>query len=55
VLAFVVAPVYFPSVTTIVLPLLVVHVRLEVVGFVAVNWAATAVADFAPSIPWATA
>ena len=41
-------PVYFPSVTTIVLLLDVVHVRLDVLAPVAVNVPATALAFFAP-------
>ncbi len=49
------APVYLPSVTTIVLPSVVVHVRVEVLPAVALNVPATAFALFAPSIPFATA
>jgi hypothetical protein len=48
-------PVYFPSVTVIVLPSVVVHVRDVVVPADAENVAATAFAVFAPSIPCATA
>ena len=48
-------PVYLPSVTTIVLPSVVVHVRLAVLVPVAVNVPATALALLAPSIPSATA
>src|SRR5439155_25662794 len=48
-------PVYFPSVTEIDLPSVVVHVRVVVVPADAENVAATAFAVFAPSIPCATA
>src|SRR3954453_14945005 len=48
-------PVYFPSVTVIALPSVVVHVRDGVVPADAENVAATAFAVFAPSIPCATA
>jgi hypothetical protein len=47
--------VYFPSVTTIVLLLDVVHVRLDVLAPVAVNVPATALTFFAFPIPSATA
>ena len=49
------APVYLPSVTTIVLPSVVVHVRVDTLDAVAVKVPETAFALFAPSIPWATA
>ena len=49
------APVYLPFVTTMVLPSVVVHVRLDVLEPVAVNVPATAFALFAPPIPSATA
>jgi hypothetical protein len=49
------APVYLPSVTTIVFPSLVVHDRDDVLDAAAVNAPATAFALFAPSIPCATA